>query len=124
MAIELYQIMTVIKNGADILKQLSQYKDEVGDIKKQGEFMRIIGKLDLELANAEIALAEQLREAKRFEEIIAELQKENRELKNPSITVVKKGKLTFREGDDVAICPNCYNKARKIVELNNAADVS
>jgi hypothetical protein len=103
MAIELYQIMTVLKNGGEMVKQLSQYKNEVGDIQKQGEFMRIIGKLNLELAEAEIALAEQLKEAKRLEGVILELQEENRELKNPSVKLVRRGKLTFREGDDRAI---------------------
>jgi hypothetical protein len=119
MAIELYQLMTVLKNGGDMLNQLSKYKDEVQDIQKQGEFMRIIGKLNLELANAEIALAQQLREAQKLEDKILELERENKELKNPSVTLVMIDGLYYKEGDEVPFCPNCYDSTGKLSRMTD-----
>ena len=51
MASELFQAIAAGKNVVDGLKTLRSYADEIKDVTKRGEFMRIIGELSLELAH-------------------------------------------------------------------------
>ena len=62
MASEFFQAIGTAKAVADGLKTLGSYVDEVKDISKRGEFMRIIGELNFNLAETQIKLSEKIRE--------------------------------------------------------------
>jgi uncharacterized protein YdcH (DUF465 family) len=103
MLTELVQVLSSVKSATDIVKSISEYSQEIKDEQKHSEFMSYISKLKLELAQTEDTLSKQIRESTKLEERIAELEKENQELKTPSITLIKKGKLHYAEdgGDPV-----------------------
>jgi hypothetical protein len=56
------QAFTAAKNAIDGLRILKNYGEEIADISKRGEFMRVIGELSMELAETQLRLSEQIRE--------------------------------------------------------------
>jgi len=56
MVAEIYQALTAGRSALDSLKMLNQYVDEVKDTQKRGEFIWIIGQLNLELDEAQTRL--------------------------------------------------------------------
>ncbi len=85
--------------------------------------MSYISKLKLELAQTEDTLSKQIRESTKLEQRIAELEKENQELKTPSITLIKKGKLHYAEDGGDPVCPNCYKNKHKVFNMSNVMDM-
>ncbi|HEY9885463.1 MAG TPA: hypothetical protein V6C98_17800 [Thermosynechococcaceae cyanobacterium] len=109
MASEFLQAITAGKAAVDGLKLLATYADEVRDIHKRGEFMRIVGELSIELAETQIKLAEKFRENESLREQVKMLQKENESLKNPIEKLVFKHGLYYTSEDDGPYCTGCYD---------------
>jgi hypothetical protein len=118
MVTELVQALTAVKNTTDIVKLISEYSKEIDDKQKYSEFMRCISNLNLEIAKTEDALSKQIRESTKLEEKIAELEKENQKLKNPSVLLVKRGKLYYVGDAEDPICPNCHKKGDEVIMSN------
>lgn len=122
MASELFQAIGAGRAIVDGLKTLTTYADEVKDISKRGEFMRIIGELSLNLAETQIKLSDRIREIDDLREQITNLQKENESLKDP------KTKLTVRDGayygqdDDGPFCTGCYDNNGKLIRITDITD--
>jgi predicted nuclease with TOPRIM domain len=123
MLTELVQVLSSVKNTTDIVKSISEYAQEIKDEQKYSEFMSYISKLKLELAQTEDTLSKQIRESTKLEERISELEKENQELKTPSITLVKKGKLHYAEDGGDPVCPNCHKNQHKVLNMSNVNDM-
>lgn len=121
MASELFQAISAGKSVVDGLKTLATYAEEVKDIGKRGEFMRVIGELSLDLAETQIKLSEKIREVDELKEHASNLQKEIESLKDP------KTKLTVRDGvywkdDDGPFCTGCYDNNNKLIRVTNLTD--
>ncbi|NJM68537.1 MAG: hypothetical protein HC851_24175 [Acaryochloris sp. RU_4_1] len=117
MTAELLQAMTGMKTMLDSLKLLKGYGDEVEDVQKRGEFMRIIGELSLELAETQIRLSSELRAKEDLERVIKELQKEIDELKTPTVAVTLKGNHYFTEDGQGPYCVGCYDAKRRLARV-------
>lgn len=116
-----FRALTAGKAAVDGLKALAQYADEVKDIQKRGEFMKIIGNLSLELAQTQMRLAEQLRENIDLKQEVDTLKKEVEKLRNPdSKPMLKKG-LYFV--NDTPICTACYEVIPKSIPLTQVGIV-
>jgi predicted nuclease with TOPRIM domain len=123
MLTELVQVLSSVKNTTDIVKSISEYSQEIKDEQKYSEFMSYISRLKLELAQTEDTLSKQIRESTKLEERISQLEKENQELKTPSITLIKKGKLHYAEDGGDPVCPNCYKNQYKVLNMSNLDDM-
>jgi predicted nuclease with TOPRIM domain len=123
MLTELVQVLSSVKSTTDIVKSISEYAQEIKDEQKHSEFVSYISKLKLELAQTEDTLSKQIRESTKLEERIAELEKENQQLKTPSITLIKKGKLHYAEDGGDPICPNCYKNKHKVLTMSNVKNM-
>ncbi len=123
MLTELVQVLSSVKNTTDIVKSISEYAQEIKDEQKYSEFMSYISKLKLELAQTEDTLSKQIRESTKLEEKISQLEKKNQELKTPSITLIKKGKLHYAEDEGDPVCPNCYKNKHKVLNMSNLDDM-
>ena len=117
MTAELLQAITGMKTMLDSLKILKGYGDEVEDVQKRGEFMRIIGELSLELAETQIRLSGELREKEGLERQVEALQAEIEELKTPAIELVLKGNHYFKENGDGPFCIGCYDDRRRLARI-------
>jgi cell division protein FtsB len=116
-ASELIQAITAGKNAIDGLRLLSQYANEVKDIQKRGEFMRIIGELSLELAETQIKLAEHVRENDSLKEKISHLEKEIDKLSNPTLELIHKNGLYYTPEGDGPFCTICYDSKKQKIRL-------
>lgn len=112
-----FKAITAGKAAIDGLTTLSRYADEVKDIQKRGEFMRIIGELSLELSQVQIRLAEQLRENNSLREEIETLKKEIDNLKNPASKLIVKNGLYYTEDDDGPFCTACYDSKKQSIRV-------
>ncbi len=110
--------ITAGKGAIDGLKILAQYAEEVKDIQKRGEFMRIIGELSLELAETQMRLAEQIRETDNLKEKIVSLEKEIENLKNPTSKLVIKNGLYYTEDSDGPFCTACYDSKGQTIRVS------
>ncbi|MBD2095846.1 hypothetical protein H6F90_11870 [Trichocoleus sp. FACHB-591] len=117
MASEFIQAFTAGKNAIDGLRLLTQYANEVKDVQKRGEFMRIIGELSLELAETQIKLAEHIRENDGLKTRISDLEKEVDKLKNPVIELIPKNGLYYTPEDDGPFCTTCYDSKKQKVRV-------
>lgn len=117
MASELFQAIAASKNVVDGLKTLSAYANEIKDVTKRGEFMKVIGELSLELAETQIKLAEQLREVDALKQQVSQLEKENKKLRDPEETLHIKNGLYYKPDDDGPFCTACYDKDRKSIRV-------
>lgn len=116
-ASEIFQAIAASRTAVDGLKTLATYANEVKDVSKRGEFMKIIGELSLELAETQIRLAEKIRESDGFREQIINLQKEIENLKNPDTKLVIKNKLYYTPNGDGPFCTGCYDSNRKTIRV-------
>ena len=117
MASEFFQAITASKAAIDGLKVLSSYANEVKDVSKRGEFMRIIGELSLELAETQMRLAENLRDTDDLRNQVKGLQKEIESLKNPDTKLVFKEGLYYTSDDDGPFCTRCYDNNQKAIRV-------
>ena len=122
MASELFQAIGTAKAVADGLKTLVSYADEIKDIGKRGEFMRIIGKLNIDLAETEIKLSKKIREANELKEEVNNLQKEVKSLKNPDTKLIVRDGVYYGQGDDGPFCTGCYDNNRKLIRVTELTD--
>lgn len=120
MVAEVYQALTAGRSAIDSLKMLSQYANEVKDVQKRGEFMRIIGESSVELAETQIRLAEQMRVNDELKEEIKALKNELENIQNPEMQFVWKGGLYYREDGDGPFCTACYDSDRKSIRVSEA----
>jgi hypothetical protein len=115
---EVFQAISAGKAAIDGLKLLAQYADEVKDVSKRGEFMRIIGELSIELAETQVRLADRITENHELKIQVVNLQKKVEILENP------KSKLTFKDDayynfeNDGPFCTGCYDKNQQTIRLS------
>ena len=81
MPIEIVQGIAAFKNSVDSLNLLKNYADEIKDTRKRGELMRVIGELSIELGNAQLQLAQQMRANNQLLQDVAKLEAENEDLR-------------------------------------------
>jgi len=123
MASEIFQAIGTAKAITDGLKTLSSYADEIKDIGKHGEFMRVIGQLKVDLAEAQTRLSEKIREVNELGEQVNTLKKEVESLKNPDTKLTVRDGVYYGQGDDGPFCTGCYDNNGKLIrvtELTNA----
>jgi hypothetical protein len=116
-----FKAITAGKAAIDGLTMLSRYANEVKDIQKRGEFMRIIGELSLELSQVQIRLAEQLRENNSLREETEALKKEIDKLKNPASKLIIKNGLYYTEDDDGPFCTACYDSNKQTIRVTETS---
>jgi hypothetical protein len=117
MGAEIFQAVSAGKAAIDGLKSLAQYADEVKDVSKRGEFMRIIGELSLELAETQLKLSGHIRENDELKEQVVILQKKVETLENPDSKLIFKDGLYFTLEGDGPFCTGCYDDKRKTIRL-------
>jgi hypothetical protein len=115
---EIFQAITASKTAIDGLRTLSSYANEVKDVNKRGEFMRIIGELSLELAETQMRLAERIRESDELRGQVSSLQKEIESLKNPEMQLVFREGSYYTTSNDGPFCTGCYDSERKMIRLS------
>jgi hypothetical protein len=103
------------KAAVDGIKLLYDYAEDIKDISKRGEYMRIIGQLSVDLAETQVKLAAQLEEGVSNREKIRNLEKELEELKNPSFRLVLKDGFYYKENEDTKYCTGCYDENKKLI---------
>jgi hypothetical protein len=118
MASELFQVIGAGRAIVDGLKTLATYADEVKDISKRGEFMRIIGELSLNLAETQIKLSDRIREIDELKEQASNLQKEIENLKDPKTKLILKLGLYYSESGDGPFCTGCSDNNQKRIRVN------
>lgn len=118
MASELFQAIGAGKAIVDGLKTLSTYADEVKDINKRGEFMRIIGELSLNLAETQIKLSDRIREIDELKEQASNLHKEIEKLKDPGTKPTIKNGLYYTSEDDGPFCTGCFDNNQKMIRVS------
>lgn len=118
-AAEIIQGLAAVKNSIDLATRLNAYVSEIRDVQKQGELMRIIGQLNLELANAQIELSKLRTESFLQNQRIEELEQENEALKTGNAEVMKGDDgLHYLSGTDEPICIGCYDAQGKTIRLS------
>jgi hypothetical protein len=118
MSSEIFQAIGAGKAAVNGLKLLAQYADDVKDVAKRGEFMRIIGELSLELAETQVRLSGHIRENDELKEQVLNLQKEVEDLKNPDATLAIKDGLYYTSEGDGPFCTCCYDSDQEIIRLS------
>ena len=120
MASEFLQAVNSVKTAIDGFKLLSQYGSDIKDMEKRGEFMRIIGQLKVELAEAQIELANQMTEKFELQERVRELEDEIDKLQSPDNKPVLKGELYYKRSGDGPYCTACFDSRGKWIRLPEA----
>jgi hypothetical protein len=115
---EIFQAISATKAAIDGVRSLHQYADEVKDVSKRGEFMRIIGELSLELAETQIKLSGHIRENDELKEQLVTLQKKVEILENPNLTLTIKDGLYYNSENDGPFCTGCYDSRKKTIRLS------
>jgi hypothetical protein len=115
---EVFQAISAGKAAIDGLKLLAQYADEVKDVSKRGEFMRIIGELSLELAETQIKLSGHIRENDELKEQLGTLQKKIETLENPQSKLTFKDDAYYNFENDGPFCTGCYDKNQQTIRLS------
>jgi hypothetical protein len=123
MGAEIFQAVSAGKAAIDGLKSLAQYADEVKDVSKRGEFMRIIGELSLELAETQIKLSGHIRENDELKEQLVTIQKKVEILENPNSTLTIKDGVYYNSENDGPFCTGCYDSKKKIIRLSELPSV-
>jgi hypothetical protein len=123
MGAEIFQSVSAGKAAIDGLKLLAQYADEVKDVSKRGEFMRIIGELSLELAETQIKLSGHIRENDELKEQLGTLQKKIETLENPNSTLTIKDGVYYNSESDGPFCTGCYDSKKKTIRLSELPSV-
>ncbi len=120
-ALDALKAITAGKAAIDGIKVLKEYANEIKDVQKRGEFMRIIGGLSIELAETQMKLAEQTQDNINLRDKINALEKEVEKLKNPKSKPIIKDELYYIE-DDGPFCPACYDNNNKLIRVSEAPD--
>lgn len=81
-ASEFMQAITAGRSAVDGIKRLNALIDEIKDVEKRGELMRIIGELKQELGETKIELANEREEKNNFKVRIKALEAEVERLRN------------------------------------------
>jgi hypothetical protein len=111
------QAFTAGKNAIDAIRLLNDYAQDIKDISKRGEFMRIIGELSIELGETKMRLGGAIEE-------IEGLKKEIEKLKDPTLRLMFDAKLgLYFENDGSTdrsspFCNGCYDKDKKTIRLS------
>lgn len=122
MAAEIFQAISALKSSIDGVRMLSQYDEEVKDVQKRGEFMRIIGELSYELAETRIKLSEQLVQNNSLEEEIDRLKREIDELKNPQTKLLLRNGLYYDAEENALFCTGCYDSQDKKIRVSEVPE--
>ena len=117
MASEVFQAIGAGKSIVDGLKTLTTYADEVKDISKRGEFMRIIGELSLSLAETQIKLSDRIGEIDELKKQASNLQKEIEDLKNPKIKLIIRDEMYYTKGGTSPLCTACFDNNNKKIRV-------
>jgi hypothetical protein len=115
---EVFQAISAGKAAIDGLKSLAQYADEVKDVSKRGEFMRIIGELSIELAETQVKLADRITENHELKSQVVTLQKKIETLENPNSTLTIKDGVYYTSENDGPFCTGCYDSNKKTIRLS------
>ena len=107
------------KAAIDGLKLLTQYVNDIKDVQKRGELMRIIGQLNLELAETQTRFAEQILEANTLKDKVRFLEKRIEDLENPAFKVTARDGTYYKETGDGPFCTTCYDTKKQLVRLTN-----
>ena len=116
------QAFTAGKNAIDAIRLLNNYAQDIKNISKRGEFMRIIGELSIELGETKIRLGGAIEEVERLK---VEIEK----LKDPALRLMFDSKLgLYFENNGSAersspFCTGCYDKDKKIIRLSKTPEV-
>lgn len=124
MPIEIVQGITAFKNSVDILNSLKKYADEIKDTQKRGELMRVIGELGVELGNAQIQLAQQMRTNDQLIQDITKLKAENEDLRTlKAKLILDKDNFLYSEDGAGPFCTACYYDRGKTIPLHDMMNV-
>lgn len=111
------KLVTTGKAALDGIKLLYEYAEDIKDKQRYGEFMRIIGLLQLELAETNQKLAEKIDAETEYKKRIKQLEKEIEDLKNPENKVEFKDGFYYKENDENAYCTGCYDSNKKLIHI-------
>ena len=111
-----FKAISAAKATIDSLRLLAQYGDEIKDIQKYGEFMRIIGETNLQLVETQNRLAEQIRQNSDLREEIAQLKKEIKVLKDEDAKPILKDGFYYAK-EDGPFCTGCYDVNKELVRV-------
>jgi hypothetical protein len=111
------QAFTAARNAFDIVKNLSAYGEEIKDLAKRGEYMRMIGELSVELGETKIKLAEKIRENSEL------IEKLNAWETAKDLILTPKRSGYYKENDDGPFCTGCYDNNRKLIRLKETGGV-
>ena len=118
--IETAALVASIKNGLDLFKNIADAKDEA----KCTELIRVISKMNGELAKLENELADRLRESTAKDNEIAEFKEQVKQLKEKPQSLTLKGKFYYKQNDERPFCPVCYDSTDlKISLLTEATEM-
>jgi hypothetical protein len=118
MGAEIFQAVSAGKAAIDGLKSLAQYADEVKDVSKRGEFMRIIGELSIELAETQVRLSDRITENHELKVQLVTLQKKVEVLENPNSILTIKDGVYYTSENDGPFCTGCYDDKLKTIRLS------
>ena len=120
MPIEIVQGITAFKNSVDSLNLLKNYADEIKDTRKRGELMRVIGELSIELGNAQLQLAQQMRANDQLLQDVAKLEAKNEDLRSlKAKLVLNEDNFLYSEDGAGPFCTACYYDRGKTMPLHN-----
>ena len=111
------KLITASKSAIDGIKLLNGYAEEIKDVQKRGEFMRIIGQLSIELAETQMRLAEQIQNSINDKQNIKDLEAQINSLQNPGIEPIVKDGLYYKENNDGPFCTGCYDSKKQFIRL-------
>lgn len=117
MASEFLQAVAAGRAAIDGIKLLAGYAEEVKDIQKRGEFMRIIGQLSTELAETQIKLSEYIRENHELQGEVERLLKEVDKLQNKGGVLIFRENAYYTESGEGPFCSGCYDGKQQRVHL-------
>ena len=117
------KLITTGKAAIDGIKLLTGYAEEIQDIQKRGEFMRIIGQLSIELAETQMKLAEQIQNSISDKQNIKILEAQIESLKNPGLQPILKDGLYYEENGDGGYCTGCYDRDKKLIRVISLAEI-
>ncbi|MGC1308064.1 MAG: hypothetical protein WA885_12620 [Phormidesmis sp.] len=124
MPIEIVQGIAAFKNSVDSLNLLKNYADEIKDTRKRGELMRVIGELSIELGNAQLQLAQQMRANNQLLQDVAKLEAENEDLRSlKAKLVLNEDNFLYSEDGAGPFCTACYYDRGKTMPLHNMMNI-
>jgi hypothetical protein len=117
MGAEIFQAVSAGKAAIDGFNLLTQYVNEVKDASKRSELIRIIGELDLKLAETQKRLSVQILENNELNEQVVTLKKKVEVLENPNSTLTIKDGVYYNSENDGPFCTGCYDSKNQKIRL-------